>query len=254
MAQVLPSLIDFWKIGKETDWIIRKRWRKILFREYCFGEENSLSFMANSVSSAKDSVSSLWHTNNRMRGTHWVRSPELNEPQETRWESCFETVLPETVFSPCSESCLGGPRVVPTAASFFLGIFRSTAQVLKVDNPTTIHHGHRIPFCSNFVLPAKRMVFVWLCQRITNLMWTFASTKKKGWTPQALSGMHITALDQIWLHILLKMKVAPNFNKWPKKYPLWVQFFHFLVWCFSPKPREILKSKTCTRMFPLHCV
>ena len=34
-------------------------------REYCFGEENSLSlteFTANSVSSAKNSVSSLWHT------------------------------------------------------------------------------------------------------------------------------------------------------------------------------------------------
>ena len=42
----------------------------ILFREYCFGEENSLSFTANSVSSAKNSVSSLWHTNNRLRGTH----------------------------------------------------------------------------------------------------------------------------------------------------------------------------------------
>ena len=45
----------------------------ILFREYCFGEKNSLSlseFWANSVSSAKNSVSSLWHTDNKLRGTH----------------------------------------------------------------------------------------------------------------------------------------------------------------------------------------
>ena len=42
----------------------------ILFREYCFGEENSLSSAANSVSSARNSVSSRLHTNNRPRGTH----------------------------------------------------------------------------------------------------------------------------------------------------------------------------------------
>ena len=41
----------------------------ILFREYCFGEENSLSSAANSVSSARNSVSSLLHTNNRPKGT-----------------------------------------------------------------------------------------------------------------------------------------------------------------------------------------
>ena len=42
----------------------------ILFREYCFGEENSLSSAANSVSSARNSVSSRLHTNNRPKGTH----------------------------------------------------------------------------------------------------------------------------------------------------------------------------------------
>ena len=42
----------------------------ILFREYCFGEENSLSSAVNSVSSATNSVSSCLHTNNRLRGTH----------------------------------------------------------------------------------------------------------------------------------------------------------------------------------------
>ena len=35
----------------------------------------SLSFGANSVSSTKNSVSSLLHTNKRPRGTHWVLSP-----------------------------------------------------------------------------------------------------------------------------------------------------------------------------------
>ena len=42
----------------------------ILFREYCFGQENSLSSAANSVSSARNSVSSHLHTNNRPKGTH----------------------------------------------------------------------------------------------------------------------------------------------------------------------------------------
>ena len=45
----------------------------ILFREYFFGEENSLSLTqvgVNEVSSANFSVSSLWHSNNRLRGTH----------------------------------------------------------------------------------------------------------------------------------------------------------------------------------------
>ena len=37
---------------------------------YCFGRENSLSFWADTVSSAKNSMSSLLHTNNRLRGTH----------------------------------------------------------------------------------------------------------------------------------------------------------------------------------------
>ena len=67
--------------------LIRKR------AEYCFestvSEKRthwaSLSFEANSVSSAKNSVSSFWHTNNMLKGTHWVRSPELSEPQKTHW-------------------------------------------------------------------------------------------------------------------------------------------------------------------------
>ena len=63
--------------------------------EYCFestfsGKRThwaSLSFGANSVSSTKNSVSSLWHTNNRPTGTHSKNS----------LSSVFETVLPETV-------------------------------------------------------------------------------------------------------------------------------------------------------------
>ena len=43
-------------------------------------------------------MSSLWHTNNRLKGTHLVRSPELSEPNENSLSSVFETVPPETVF------------------------------------------------------------------------------------------------------------------------------------------------------------
>ena len=47
---------------------------------------NSLSFGASSVSSAKkNSVSSLWHTNNRLKGTHWALSPERGEAQKLHW-------------------------------------------------------------------------------------------------------------------------------------------------------------------------
>ena len=67
----------------------------ILFREYCFGRENSLSSAANSVSSASNSVSSLWHTNTRPRGTHWARSPELGEPQKTHWVQCLKPYSPK---------------------------------------------------------------------------------------------------------------------------------------------------------------
>ena len=46
----------------------------ILFREYCFGEENSLSLTEFwgklGELCEKNSVSSLLHTNNRLRGAH----------------------------------------------------------------------------------------------------------------------------------------------------------------------------------------
>ena len=76
--------------------------------EYCFestvSEKRthwaSLSFTANSVSSAKNSVSSLWHTNNRLRGAHWALSPELGEGQKNSLSSVSEAVLSRTVFGP----------------------------------------------------------------------------------------------------------------------------------------------------------
>ena len=37
------------------------------------------------MSSAKNSVSSFWRTNNRLRGTHWALSPELGEGQKSHW-------------------------------------------------------------------------------------------------------------------------------------------------------------------------
>ena len=92
--------------------------------EYCFestvSEKRthwaSLSSGANSVSSAKNSVSSLWHTNNRLRGTHWVSSPELNEPQKNSLSSVFETVLSETVFGPSPIKLQGDKNLTPLSA------------------------------------------------------------------------------------------------------------------------------------------
>ena len=44
--------------------------RQNTVREYCCGRENSLSFWVNSVNFVKNLVSSLFHTNSRLRGTH----------------------------------------------------------------------------------------------------------------------------------------------------------------------------------------
>ena len=100
-AETLILVTDAWGNICSPD-INRKR-AGILFREYCFGKENSLSlteFRANSVSSAKNSVSSLWHIDNRLKGAHWALSPELGEAQQNSLNSVFQTVLPETVFGP----------------------------------------------------------------------------------------------------------------------------------------------------------
>ena len=43
----------------------------------------------------KNSVSSLWHANNRLRGTHWVLSPELGEGQKTHWARCLKPYSPK---------------------------------------------------------------------------------------------------------------------------------------------------------------
>ena len=54
-----------------------------MFREYCFGRENSLSSAANSVSSAKKLGEFALAHNNRLRGTHCALYPELGEDQTT---------------------------------------------------------------------------------------------------------------------------------------------------------------------------
>ena len=77
--------------------LIRKR------AEYCFestvSEKRthwaSLSSGANSVSSARSSVSLLWHTNNRLRRTHWVCPPELGEGRKTHWVRCLKPYSPK---------------------------------------------------------------------------------------------------------------------------------------------------------------
>ena len=93
-------------------WEVSSPWCVLFVRkraEYCFestvSEKRthwaSLSSAANSVSSAKNSLSSLWHTNKRPRGTHWVRSPELSEPQKTHWVRCLKPYSPKP-YSPRS--------------------------------------------------------------------------------------------------------------------------------------------------------
>ena len=52
------------------------------------------------MSSAKNSVSSRWQTNYRLRGTHRALSPELGEGQNNSLSSVLATVLSETVFGP----------------------------------------------------------------------------------------------------------------------------------------------------------
>ena len=59
--------------------------RNIVFREYSFRRANSLNSVADSKSSARNSESALWHTNNTLNGTHWALSPELGEGQKTHW-------------------------------------------------------------------------------------------------------------------------------------------------------------------------
>ena len=91
-----PSVFFFFS-GGGGPFLYRKR------AEYCFestvSEKRthwaSLSSAANSVSSAKNSVSSLWHANNRPRGIRWVRSPELSEPQKTRWVRYLKPYSPK---------------------------------------------------------------------------------------------------------------------------------------------------------------
>ena len=56
-------------------------------------------FGANSASSARNSVNSLCHTNNGLRGTHWILSRNLVRAKNSL-SSVFETVLSDTVFGP----------------------------------------------------------------------------------------------------------------------------------------------------------
>ena len=74
-----------------------------LFREYCFGEENSLSLTEicgklGEFCENKNSVSSHWHTNNRLRRTHWALPRNSVTAENNSLSSVFEAVLSETVF------------------------------------------------------------------------------------------------------------------------------------------------------------
>ena len=73
-----------------AEWLRNRTWKTggILFREYCFGRENSLSsaFRAQWVLRKARWVRLDTHTQkNRQRGTHWVLCLELGEGQRAHW-------------------------------------------------------------------------------------------------------------------------------------------------------------------------
>ena len=91
---VLGGVFGFFLGG---EWLIMFLWggdfSEILSREYNFVRGNTLS-------SAQNSVSSLWHTNMRLRGTYWALSPELGEGQKTHWARCSKLYSPKP-YSAC---------------------------------------------------------------------------------------------------------------------------------------------------------
>ena len=72
-----------------------REWAEYCFESTVLEERTHWVSAANSVSSARNSVSSLWHTNNRPKGTHWVRSLELSEPPKTHWVRCLKPYCPK---------------------------------------------------------------------------------------------------------------------------------------------------------------
>ena len=84
----------------------------------------SLSFGASSVSSAKkNSVSSRLHTNKRLEGTHWVRSPELSEPRKTHWVWCLKPYSPKPHSARFWVVWLADEQLVGPSVDTFVGCF-----------------------------------------------------------------------------------------------------------------------------------
>ena len=162
--------------------------------EYCFestvSEKRthwaSLSFGANSVSSAKNSVSSRLHTNNRLKGTHWVRSPELNEPRITHWVRCLKpySLKPYSACfrlkSPCAQDHAftflfwpvrwrAGPRWCRVLVAPCL-LWHQIRKHVKASNRQTVREGKKAPtvFSQPWILPWKPEC---ISQVITNLHW-----------------------------------------------------------------------------------
>ena len=113
----------------------------ILFREYCFGRENSLSSAANSVSSARNSVSSCLPTNNRLKGTHWVRSPKLSEPRKTHWVGFLKPYSPKPYSARLR--CVAGPVCIvcvclrsDSAPALLMWSLRSCQEIFQSRLPT----------------------------------------------------------------------------------------------------------------------
>ena len=102
-----------------------------------------LWFTANSVSSAKNSVSSLRHTNHRLQGTHWVRSPELSEPEKTHWVRCLKPYSPKPY---SARFRIEAPprkhfRCVQLAV-FFGNVFLASRKLTAIDHLQTLDGGN----------------------------------------------------------------------------------------------------------------
>ena len=97
------SSLTFFRVGNVC--VCDSTVSRVLFPEYCFERENSLSSLslfwkaAKSVSSAKkNSVSLLWHIDNRLRRTHWALPGTRWGPKIGWCPSTVRPVFPMLVF------------------------------------------------------------------------------------------------------------------------------------------------------------
>ena len=73
-----------------------------------------------------------WHTSNRLRGTHWVRSPELSEPKKTHWVRCLKPCSPKPYSARFWQ--LGNPCPVWKPSPLYAGPYRVTGHFYSLNS------------------------------------------------------------------------------------------------------------------------